>query len=63
MPETTSSFFTFEVSEHYFYLKIVLVLIAMCKLLSIRQKTPLNLYYNRSNNHLLAEFVEKTQIA
>ena len=61
MQETsTLSLFTFE--SEYFYLKVLLVIIAMCKLLAIRQKTPLTLHYNRSN-HLMAEFVEKTQIA
>ena len=59
MREKFLSLFTFE--SDYFYLKVALVFIILCKLLSIRQTTQLKFHYNRSNR-LMTEFIGRSKI-
>ena len=59
MRENFLSLFTFE--SDYFYLKVALVFIIICKLLSIRQTSQLKFHYNRSNR-LMSEFIGRSKI-
>ena len=59
MREKFLSLFTFE--QDYFYLKVAIVFIILCKLLSNRQTTQLKFHYNRADR-LMTEFIGRTKI-
>ena len=63
MREKFLSLFTFDSDsfKDYFYLKVLLVGIILCKLLSNKQTTSLKFHYNRSSR-LMTEFIGRSKI-
>ena len=55
--------YLFDYDADYFYLKVMLVVFILFKLVSIRQSSVLTLHYSRASDGLMKDFVEKSKIS